>query len=145
MIRQTGGRAVGATSTRSSPSSRALRSASAVEVEPILFSFSSMRKIGEMRICSLWRKFVEMAFTPWQNFDPLAAHARRSKRTSWMQNKSHRLALPSADFQLPNVNDHSALGNRHSEILIGGFDNSFITAAANSQRPRANEQLYAGI
>jgi hypothetical protein len=61
MMRHTGGRAVGATSTRSSPSSRALRSASAVEVEPILFSFSSMRKIGEMRICSLWRKFVEMA------------------------------------------------------------------------------------
>jgi hypothetical protein len=65
MMRQTGGRAVGATSTRSSPSSRARRSASAVDVEPIFSSFSSIRKIGDMRICSLWRKFVEMAVTPW--------------------------------------------------------------------------------
>jgi hypothetical protein len=62
MIRQTGGRAVGATSTRSKPSSRERRSASAVDVEPTLFSFSSIRKIGEILICSLWRKFVEMAF-----------------------------------------------------------------------------------
>jgi hypothetical protein len=62
MIRQTGGRAFGATSTRSSPASRALRSASAVLVEPIFCSCSSIRKIGEILICSLCRKFVEMAY-----------------------------------------------------------------------------------
>jgi hypothetical protein len=61
MIRQTGGRAVGATSTRSRPASRAMRSASAVDVLPTFSSAALIRKIGEMRICSLWRKFVEMA------------------------------------------------------------------------------------
>jgi hypothetical protein len=61
MILQTGGRALGATSTRSSPSSRARRRASAVEVEPILLSSWSIRKTGEILICSLWRKLVEMA------------------------------------------------------------------------------------
>src|SRR3954447_5414562 len=61
MILHTGGRALGATSTRSIPDSRARRIASAVLVEPTFTSFWSMRKIGEMRICSLWRKFVEMA------------------------------------------------------------------------------------
>ncbi len=29
-------------------------------VEPTLTSFSSIRKMGEILICSLWRKFVEM-------------------------------------------------------------------------------------
>src|SRR6266567_4504697 len=61
MILQTGGRALGATSTRSSPSSRARRRASAVDVEPILLSSWSIRKTGEILICSLWRKLVEMA------------------------------------------------------------------------------------
>src|SRR5687768_16813595 len=62
MILQTGGRALGATSTRSRPASRALRRASDVLVEPTLLSFSSIRKMGEILICSLWRKFVEMAY-----------------------------------------------------------------------------------
>jgi hypothetical protein len=66
MILQTGGRALGATSTRSSPSSRARRWASAVEVGPILLSSWSIRKTGEILICSLWRKLVEMAQTPVQ-------------------------------------------------------------------------------
>src|SRR5437016_13993657 len=61
MILQTGGRALGATSTRSIPASRALRSASEVEVGPTCVPFSSIRKMGEILICSLWRKFVEMA------------------------------------------------------------------------------------
>src|SRR4029077_21221567 len=64
MILQTGGRAVGATSTRSSPASRALRSASPVVTDPTLTSFSSIRKMGEILICSLWRKFVEMCWSP---------------------------------------------------------------------------------
>jgi hypothetical protein len=38
-----------------------MRRASAVDVLPIFSSLSLIRKIGEMRICSLWRKFVEMA------------------------------------------------------------------------------------
>ena len=38
-----------------------MRNASAVEVEPIFSSLSSIKKIGEILICSLWRKFVEMA------------------------------------------------------------------------------------
>jgi hypothetical protein len=38
-----------------------MRRASAVEVLPIFSSAALIRKIGEMRICSLWRKFVEMA------------------------------------------------------------------------------------
>jgi hypothetical protein len=53
MMRQTGGRALGATSTRSSPASRALRSASAVLTCPIFCSSASIRKIGEILICSL--------------------------------------------------------------------------------------------
>jgi hypothetical protein len=53
MMRQTGGRAFGATSTRSSPASRALRSASAVLTCPIFCSSASIRKIGEILICSL--------------------------------------------------------------------------------------------
>ena len=53
MILQTGGRAVGATSTKSRPASRAMRSASDVDVEPTFSSLSLMRKIGEIRICSL--------------------------------------------------------------------------------------------
>lgn len=61
MIRQTGGRAVGATSTRSRPASRAIFRASAVETEPSFSSLSLIRKMGEILICSLWRKFVEMA------------------------------------------------------------------------------------
>jgi hypothetical protein len=32
-----------------------------VEVEPILLSSWSIRKTGEILICSLWRKLVEMA------------------------------------------------------------------------------------
>src|SRR4051794_28559114 len=64
MIRQTGGRAWGATSTRSRPASRAMRSASAVETMPTCSSLSLTSRIGEIRICSLWRKFVEMAQTP---------------------------------------------------------------------------------
>jgi len=50
MIRQTGGRAVGATSTKSSPASRAMRNASAVEVLLTFSSAAVIRKIGEMRI-----------------------------------------------------------------------------------------------
>jgi len=38
-----------------------MRSASAVEMIPTCSSLSSTRRMGEMRICSLWRKFVEMA------------------------------------------------------------------------------------
>lgn len=68
-MRQTGGRAVGATSTRSRPASRARRNASAVEVEPTFSLFSSIRKIGEMRICSLWRKFVEIV-SPRETVEP---------------------------------------------------------------------------
>src|ERR1700733_10074206 len=64
MIRQTGGRAVGATSTRSSPASRAWRSASAVETLPTFSSLSLIRKMGEILICSLLRKLVGMAQTP---------------------------------------------------------------------------------
>jgi hypothetical protein len=41
-----------------------MRKASAVEVTPICSSFSLISRIGEIRICSLWRKFVEMAQTP---------------------------------------------------------------------------------
>jgi len=63
-MRQTGGRAVGATSTRSSPASRAWRRASAVETTPTCSSFSLIRRTGEMRICSLWRKFVEIRGSP---------------------------------------------------------------------------------
>src|SRR5579871_2684180 len=62
MIRQTGGRAVGATSTRSSPASRAIRKASAVETMPTCSSLSFIKRIGEILICSLWRKFVEIAW-----------------------------------------------------------------------------------
>src|ERR1700722_1465244 len=61
MILQTGGGGVGATSTKSSPGSRAIRRASEVEVLPTFSSLSLIKKIGEMRICSLWRKFVEIA------------------------------------------------------------------------------------
>src|SRR4051794_34488346 len=67
MILQTGGRAMGATSTRSCPASRARRRASLVGVGPTLLSFSSIRKIGEILICSLWRKFVEIALFSGQN------------------------------------------------------------------------------
>jgi len=45
---------------RSSPASRANRNASDVDVLPTFSSLSLIRKIGEMRICSLWRKFVEI-------------------------------------------------------------------------------------
>jgi hypothetical protein len=38
-----------------------MRRASAVDVLPTFSSAALIRKIGEMRICSLWRKFVEMA------------------------------------------------------------------------------------
>jgi len=38
-----------------------MRSASAVDVLPTFSSAALIRKIGEIRICSLWRKFVEMA------------------------------------------------------------------------------------
>ena len=41
---------VGATSTKSSPASRAMRRASAVDVLPSFSSLSLIRKIGEMRI-----------------------------------------------------------------------------------------------
>src|SRR5438132_9235941 len=75
MILQTGGRAVGATSTRSRPASRARRSASLVGVGPIFTSLSSMRKTGEIRICSLWRKLVEMARTPTESSSPRARAA----------------------------------------------------------------------
>src|SRR5947209_19512380 len=64
MILHTGGRAIGATSTRSSPASRARRCASAVGVGPTLLSCSSIRKTGEIMICSLWRKFVEIVSSP---------------------------------------------------------------------------------
>jgi hypothetical protein len=37
-----------------------MRWASAVEMIPTWFSFWSISRIGEMRICSLWRKLVEM-------------------------------------------------------------------------------------
>src|SRR5450432_3145985 len=74
MIRQTGGRAVGATSTRSSPASRAMRKASPVEVLPTFSSSALIRKMGEILICSLWRKFVGMALTP-KNLAPQTAHA----------------------------------------------------------------------
>jgi len=43
------------------PASWARRSASEVLTEPTFTSFWSIRKIGEMRIWWLWRKFVEMA------------------------------------------------------------------------------------
>jgi hypothetical protein len=76
MILQTGGRAVGATSTRSSPASRANRSASLVEVLPTFSSLSLIRKIGEMRICSLWRKFVEIPIPPKNRDYPIGQSER---------------------------------------------------------------------
>jgi hypothetical protein len=41
-----------------------MRKASAVEVIPTCSSLSLTSRIGEIRICSLWRKFVEMAQAP---------------------------------------------------------------------------------
>jgi AcrR family transcriptional regulator len=79
--RQTGGRAVGATSTRSRPASRAMRNASAVEVDPTFSSKALIRKIGEILICSLWRKFVGMAATP-KNLARIAGHAPGSERSN---------------------------------------------------------------
>lgn len=60
-MRQTGGRAVGATSTRSRPASRLSRKASAVGTMPTCSSLSLISRTGEMRIPSFLRKWVEMA------------------------------------------------------------------------------------
>src|SRR5260221_268698 len=81
MILQTGGRALGATSTRSRPSSRARRKASPVDVEPTLLSSWSIRKTGEILICSLWRKLVEMAgHSCVRDIVPRARHTSRDGR-----------------------------------------------------------------
>jgi hypothetical protein len=56
------------------PASRAWRSASAVDTLPTFSSCALIRKMGEILICSLWRKLVGMASTP-KNFAPRRARA----------------------------------------------------------------------
>src|SRR5262245_26435435 len=99
MIRQTGGRAVGATSTRSRPASRAMRKASAVEVGPTFSSCALIRKIGEILICSLWRKFVGMAATP-KNLARIVGHAPGGERLD-LQLKHTKFTSTSSGISLP--------------------------------------------
>src|SRR5262249_28136554 len=56
MILQTGGRSLGATSTRSSPASRAASRALLVGMTPSMAPSALMTRTGEMRICSLTLK-----------------------------------------------------------------------------------------
>ncbi len=55
MILQTGGRSLGATSTRSSPASRAASRALPVGMTPSITPSALITRTGEMRICSLTR------------------------------------------------------------------------------------------
>lgn len=57
-MRQTGGRSFGATSTKSSPTSRARRSASSTGMIPNCAPSSPITRTGEMRICSLTRVVI---------------------------------------------------------------------------------------
>ena len=52
-----------------------------METEPTFTSFWSIRKIGEMRICSLWRKFVEMAILSYTSLVPSRGTRHRVIRT----------------------------------------------------------------
>src|SRR5271155_4793792 len=55
MMRHTGGRSMGETSTKSNPASCATRMASTIGTIPNCSLFSLIRRTGEIRICSLQR------------------------------------------------------------------------------------------
>src|ERR1043166_9922289 len=75
MILQTGGRSCGEPSTRSIPASRASRLASSVGPTPRCPPFSSIRRTGDNRICSLHRRFKK-------NHLPFLSLLRRRQRTA---------------------------------------------------------------
>ncbi len=69
MIRQTGGFSLGATSTRSSPASRARFSASSVGMMPNWPPSAEITRIGVIRICSLMRCCFSMAHDSGRGLD----------------------------------------------------------------------------
>ena len=94
MIRQTGGRLSAAISTRSSPRSRARRRASGVSTSPACSPFSSMSRMGVIRIRSFMRGPVgRMSSRP----NPLRRMAMaRSSQTAVLVNGRGATAFGSA-------------------------------------------------
>ena len=157
MILQTGGRALGATSTRSSPSSRARRRASAVEVEPILLSSWSIRKTGEILICSLWRKLVEMAVHSCVKTVAAARHSPRNHRQTpdskdpstrprfapsqrkSAKTRNRRLAAPPIGFQGKDPCDggRGFVGPRCNDLLCTSPGERSYMATQTPNRVRA--------
>src|SRR4051812_46788718 len=99
MILQTGGRALGATSTRARPRPRARRRHSAGGVGAVLLSSWSIRNTGEILICSLWRKLVEMAGHSCVETAAMPGGRARARKHRRRLNAGHRVPLDPSDVR----------------------------------------------
>lgn len=88
MIRQTGGFSLGATSTKSSPASRARDNASSVGIMPSWAPSAEITRIGVIRICSLIRCCFSMAHVP--GIGSPGTNAVRTGRTRAMSPRAAR-------------------------------------------------------
>src|SRR5262245_13431560 len=85
MIRQTGGWAVGAISTRSWPASRAFTSASAIATTPRASPSAPIRRTSFHRICSLMRMFFLSIFHLRRQFAAAVGRRLRGGRDERVQ------------------------------------------------------------
>src|SRR5262245_10626728 len=91
MIRQTGGCAVGAISTRSCPASRAFTSASAIATTPRASLSAPIRRTSFHRICSLMRMFFLSIFHLRRQFAAPSGRRLRGGRDERVQ--GHRAGV----------------------------------------------------
>src|SRR5215831_18613019 len=97
MIRQTGGAAVGAISTRSSPASRAFWSASAIATTPSASPSAPIRRTSFHRIWSLTRMFFLSIFHLHRQLEaPVGRRPRGGRNELFHQHRPGVAAVPQA-------------------------------------------------